>query len=382
MNNERISELDALRGIAAFTVLLNHCFAIYPGVYEALSSKSVSDTGFLLKLFSFSPLHIFWNGHAAVILFFVLSGFVLSISHYNGLKFYYWSYLIKRICRLYIPYFVIITISVLLLNFYEGNHSTEQISYQFTKSWNARRNTHDYINLLLLQGKIDIVNFPLWTVIIEIEIAIILPFFIKIIKRLNFYGNLIFIGAYLALVKLATHTVTDLDITARNLYYLPFFLFGSLLYKHRTKFKNLRVVNVYYIIIVFISIAVLCDWEWLIVWFVKYDKANFLVAVSDYMVAIGSVLLIIICISSFGSIRKVLNTAVFQFMGKISYSLYLIHVVVILFVLFCFRSINYKYQVFIIIASCLLVSYCYYLCIERPSVRLGKYLALMSRSKS
>jgi len=381
MNNERIPELDALRGVAAFTVLLNHCFAVYPGIYGVLSSKSIAGAGFLLSVFSFSPLHIFWNGRAAVILFFVLSGFVLSISHYNGLKFYYGSYLIKRICRLYIPYFIIITISVFLLNYYQGSHETEQISYQFNRSWNTKINICDYIYLLLLHGKVDIVNFPLWTVIIEIEIAIILPFCIMLIKRLNFYSNMIFIVAYLIILKLAAHTISNLDIIARNLYYLPFFLFGSLLYKHRMKFRNLRVTNAFYIVTTYVVISILCNWEWLIVWFVKYDKDNFLFFINDYMIAIGSILLIIICISNFGSIKKVLNKAAFQFLGRISYSLYLIHVVVILFVLYYFRFTNYKYQVLTVITSCLLVSYGYYLCIERPSIKLGKYLASRFRGK-
>src|ERR1035437_6618026 len=140
MNSKRISELDALRGIAAFIVLISHCFAVYPTVYEIFCSRSLINTNTILKYFTFSPLHIFWNAHAAVILFFILSGFVLSVSHYTDSKFDYGSYLIKRMCRLYIPYFAIVTISVLLINFYQGKHGINNLSYPFSESWSSKIN--------------------------------------------------------------------------------------------------------------------------------------------------------------------------------------------------------------------------------------------------
>lgn len=57
---------------------------------------------------------LFWNGHSAVILFFVLSGFVLSLPFFKGeYKFDYSRYLVKRICRIYIPYLIIIMLAII-----------------------------------------------------------------------------------------------------------------------------------------------------------------------------------------------------------------------------------------------------------------------------
>ena len=69
-SKERLEYLDAMRGLAAFSVVLFHLFTTIRFGY-------LSELRPHLVVF---PLRIFWDGAAAVSLFFVLSGFVLSIS--------------------------------------------------------------------------------------------------------------------------------------------------------------------------------------------------------------------------------------------------------------------------------------------------------------
>jgi peptidoglycan/LPS O-acetylase OafA/YrhL len=376
MNSNRISELDALRGIAAFTVLIGHCFAVFPAAYDIFTSRSMETTNYTLKYLTFSPLHIFWNGHAAVTLFFILSGFVLSVSHYDVRKFKYSNYIVKRMCRLYIPYIVIVTISVLLGNFYQSKYGIDNVSYPFLESWSSKINYIDYIKLSLLHGKTNIVDFPLWTIIIEIEISIILPFFIMLIKRFNLILNILFILLCIVSVKLLVHTSLSNSIPdIKHLYFLPFFMVGSLMYKFRLKIKSWKMNNMIFKLLIYSSILILCNWEWMMVWFIKFDKNSFLYLISDFMVAIGCILLMIVVLSSTGSIKNTLNTLAFQFLGKISYSLYLVHVIVIMFVLYNFKSTKLDYLIPLFIISTLLVSYAYFLYIEQPSVKIGKYLA-------
>ena len=376
MDSKRISELDALRGVAAFIVLIGHCFAIYPPVYDIFNSRSTSNPSYLLKSFTFSPLHIFWNGHAAVILFFILSGFVLSVSHYHGPKFYYPGYLIKRLCRLYIPYIIIVTISVLLINFYQGKHGIENVSYPYDESWSSKINITDYLKLLILTGKIDVVDLPLWTIIIEIKISIILPVFIMLIKKLSFIKNLLLILVCIVIVKLSMHvSVISYIPDFKILYFLPFFLAGSVLYRFRVEIMSLKINNMATQLILYCLILTLCNWEWIIVWIIKYDKNSIYYMINDYIVAFGCILLMIVTISNVGAIKKILNTKALQFLGQISYSLYLVHVIVIMFILYSFRSAENIFLVPLIIVATLLFSYAYYLYIEQPSIKLGKYLA-------
>lgn len=82
----RFLELDGLRGIAAFTVILHHFCCMY----------DLKEKPYLLPLVA---------GHSAVLLFFVLSGFVLSLPFWNKGTFgRYDAYLVRRIFRIYVPY--------------------------------------------------------------------------------------------------------------------------------------------------------------------------------------------------------------------------------------------------------------------------------------
>src|ERR1700752_5319544 len=89
--SSRYEEMDSLRGAAAMMVVLNHFFlASYP------TGRSEDLVRFLAD-----PLQ---NGPAAVILFFLLSGFVLSIPVWREKSQSYRVFLTRRVCRIYIPY--------------------------------------------------------------------------------------------------------------------------------------------------------------------------------------------------------------------------------------------------------------------------------------
>ena len=86
----RLTSLDALRGIASFSVVLCHCWTAIPNAARATLASSM-----------WSPLiDIFTNGSAAVIIFFVLSGYVLSLPFFHGTQPGYPRYLFKRFCRI------------------------------------------------------------------------------------------------------------------------------------------------------------------------------------------------------------------------------------------------------------------------------------------
>lgn len=63
----RIEELDALRGLAALSVVLHHLWLGQP-----------SRPGWLVWLLEVSPLHVIGYGRPAVVFFFVLSGYALA----------------------------------------------------------------------------------------------------------------------------------------------------------------------------------------------------------------------------------------------------------------------------------------------------------------
>ena len=92
--NRRFHELDALRGLAALTVVAHHLRLTISLVERPASAV------WWEKLLLFGPLQIFWAGHEAVVFFFVLSGFVLSLPYFSQKRpLPYHLYLSKRILR-------------------------------------------------------------------------------------------------------------------------------------------------------------------------------------------------------------------------------------------------------------------------------------------
>jgi peptidoglycan/LPS O-acetylase OafA/YrhL len=78
MKSEKIVVLEATRGIAAIVVLLNHLLLAFFPRFDGLVFPDEH-----IALFG-TPLFAFVNGTAAVILFFVLSGFVLTVRAFQS----------------------------------------------------------------------------------------------------------------------------------------------------------------------------------------------------------------------------------------------------------------------------------------------------------
>jgi len=97
----KLYKLDAVRGFAAFYVIFHH---VLPHSY---------------RLFNINVGVLFRFGQEAVILFFLLSGFVINYSFELGKDKSFKSYFIKRFTRVYIP-----LIFILLLGFVIENIKT------------------------------------------------------------------------------------------------------------------------------------------------------------------------------------------------------------------------------------------------------------------
>ena len=106
----RLEELDSLRGLAALTVVISHHLIVLPVFFNPTNWHGHIPVNIL----KYTPLHLLFAGHEAVILFFVLSGFVLSLPFHANKQGPYASFVIRRICRIYLPYIVSVAAAVIM----------------------------------------------------------------------------------------------------------------------------------------------------------------------------------------------------------------------------------------------------------------------------
>src|SRR5438105_4722848 len=95
-SNRRIAELDSVRGIAACVVLASHLVGVPFYDYGAMYERGVSNAAY-----------------AAVIIFFVLSGFVLVQPFLAG-SVSYGRFVVRRFFRIYPPYIAAVAIALLV----------------------------------------------------------------------------------------------------------------------------------------------------------------------------------------------------------------------------------------------------------------------------
>ena len=104
ISHERLPSLDALRGMASLVVVVSHCYLLIPEARRA--TLDASWASYLLL-----PLY---NGSAAVVVFFVLSGFVLSLPSWRGSVPSYPRFVVRRFCRIYLPFAASILLALAL----------------------------------------------------------------------------------------------------------------------------------------------------------------------------------------------------------------------------------------------------------------------------
>src|SRR5690349_15794432 len=110
MAKVRYHSLDSLRGIASLQVVIAHSLVAVPALESIVYNDPTRLPRDVVFFFINSPISFLWSDSAAVKVFFVLSGFVLSLPYYNAEKKhpYYPRFFIKRILRLYLPCLAII----------------------------------------------------------------------------------------------------------------------------------------------------------------------------------------------------------------------------------------------------------------------------------
>ncbi|GLV63143.1 acyltransferase [Bacillus mycoides] len=370
----RYKELDSLRGIAAIIVLLGHFLALFP----ILGKKVMYST--FGTYFS-----ILWQGHSAVIIFFVLSGFVLSLPFYKGTEFNYLKYLIKRVCRIYIPYIMILFIAIGIKLGMHSKIGTIPGLVQWG-SWNIEVSFNRVIDhiLFLREFNSDAFIMVIWSLVHEMRISIVFPLIIFLLLRVNWkvsIGIAMFLSVIGYLLMKNIPSEFNMPVSTNyfiTLHYSSMFIIGALLAKNREYLVS-KIINskVKYILL---PLGLL---------FFSYPRIPFMLLskligeidydlyliIIDWYICFGAVLIILSALSS-KLFSKLLLIKPVQFIGEISYSLYLVHPIVLLTTVHIFYGkISVPLILLISFLFTMVVSVLCYKFIEIPSIKIGRKLA-------
>lgn len=165
---ERLVELDALRGLAALCVLLHHGWLSQP-IHPSP----------LRWLFGHTPLQVAIDGRQPVLFFFVLSGFVLARGLLSAPPPSWANYAAQRTVRLGLPVAAALVASVLMLAVArKGSLPPWQGgSFMVGVVWPEWPSIVDLLRQALLLGHADQIglNPVLWSLVHEWRVSLLLP---------------------------------------------------------------------------------------------------------------------------------------------------------------------------------------------------------------
>jgi peptidoglycan/LPS O-acetylase OafA/YrhL len=315
-----IKSIVSLRGIASLMVCIYHLVLGNTLFFDANS--------FIEQLSKF--------GFLGVEIFFIISGFVVPYSMLsNSYQFSnLGKFLYRRSARVEIPYLVSIAL-VLMLNYLASLFSNfNGLAFAFDAK-------EFFANIFYLSDFLNTSWYqPLYyTLKIEFQFYIFIGLFLTLILSKNKYIQLI---AIITMIGLSFLNVIEL------FKYLNLFTIGILTFLYKTEKINLK----YYLVYVFIILGFL---------FFQFKM-------EIVLVSLFSVLYILLMNTE----NKVLD-----FLGKISFSLYLIHIPIGGKIInLGMRFIQQDYQKYILLGISLAVSiafaYLFFVLIESPALKLSK----------
>ena len=370
---QNIRSLHIIRGFAAFFVLLAHAkWPFWIGGTAFLKQTPFWELSIVDKLGMTLAL-LSSNGTAMVVIFYVLSGFIITHS-YEKNKWTYKQFLVNRSLRIYIPYIAsAILAGVLLIASYNlaaplFDAPVKDYHQRVMTSYTQGLNVVNFIKTLFFikEERVNYFgfNYVYWSLLYEMIFYLMFPLLLKHLRYFFWAATIIF-PIHVFYQPLPEINYWYLYLTE----YLLYFLSGIYLYRFFIAGK-LRIIknSIWFNKNVLLSIILVLFFSAQLQGFSAYKSLSFLAATIMAMAWIIYLLL-------YGA-KNGFFTKAFVFLGKISYSLYLIHVPLLLFfysiVFYLFSSYSYTSPwVYLLFAFLVLpLAFGFYLLFEKFSFSL------------
>jgi peptidoglycan/LPS O-acetylase OafA/YrhL len=346
-NKDRLVYLDAFRGLSALWVMLFH--------YNHYFGKEWAKPNYLQQVLE--------NGYLGVAFFFVISAFSMGLSsdkHKEDSIVYFY---IRRFFRIAPLYYLILIIGIAFL------YGVSSYSGLFLNVFFAFNFFEKHYTGMVWAG---------WTLGIEMPFYLIFPFLWKGIGKYKELGFFVF--TIIASVAIYYHYCAFKDVDNGVFWVLSFFRFfmvfimGIWVYIFSKKLQHMpnahMIGNLLFLIglvLLILKVFNICELAF------KYE--------SFYSGFFFSLMLLGASISNN---NHILNTRFLRWLGKNSYSIYLIHTIIInRFDSYSYNSLRYRTQsieiayfltmIFTIFATFFLSEIAWRL-IEKPGIKLGNHL--------
>ena len=351
----RVTQLDGLRGFAALVVVACHVLSVVPGIGHVVFDERSRPLNSAETWAVFSPLHLLWNGTPAVHVFFVLSGFVLILPFTKTGRGKGWtSYYAKRLLRLYIPAWASLALAAALISLVPRTASPLQSSWADMSVVNSDLGRVVRDGLLLLGA--STVNTPLWTLRWEVLFSLLLPLYVLVTLRWRRIWHL-------KLALAVGLSVIGAVQEVQWLIYLPIFAIGAILGVERDRIRELTASWPRFVWIpVSAAGLLLANAEW-----INREKP---VSGVETLITIGATLIVLVFLLC-APVKKLGDTAVAQWLGRISFSLYLVHLPIILAAVTLLRSVSLPLALAVSVVLCFAAAELFFRCVEQPAHRLS-----------
>lgn len=390
----RFAALDGLRGLAALVVMVHHCLLTQPAFSDYFFSSWATQPRTALQALLFNtPARIVWAGYEAVVLFFVLSGLVLAVPWLEGRMPGYRVFLIKRVCRIYLPYITATACAALLSQALSLHADLPGLSaWVNTMTWSNPVTPSVLLNHVFLTGHHNVLNGPIHSLVWELRVSTLFPLIVVPVAVWGVRGAagvacvlLSIIGLLqwryageTGLLRLLTvnpglgvngKLALEVEWTA---FFALFFVSGTLIaMRLRLGGKGFDGVPTWS--------AWACPLGGLLVIQTHWSHLEL---IQDSLVGLGSCLLIVGVLMP-GPIRMWLSSPVCAWVGAISYSLYLVHVPLLLAALILLHAVLPSWAILAgVVPSAILLAWLFNHVVARPSAWLGQSLAKAYVAKS
>lgn len=379
----RLRSLDALRGVAALVVVFHHLINMVPGLNEDRTTSLRHGIHSFSDVIYLTPLRLLVSGPAMVLLFFILSGLVLGLTFVNRDKMHYGPFVIKRFTRIWLPFAAVICISFGLQLVCPNKPVAGASQFLEQWSWADPATISILIQHLTMTGTVTTLDIPMWSLIVEMQASIIFPLLVALTlwnKWLALLSTMLL--SICAAFIMSRHLATGFPLTCVNTCcFLFLFVLGIMFatqlagWRHALERQGKSVTRGLWLV----AFAAIC---------LSPESTASVYSLSQelllFVSAFGCAIVVFLCLIQGRALSYLLSPPI-QWLGKISYSIYLTHFVVIAVVLRLLNGVvPFSVSLAISAALTLPVAWLSWKWLEMPTMAAGRAVTkrLFSRSLS